>query len=1811
MTESGPDEQRLRRAAAAIQKLQAQVAALERRPHSAIAIVEAACRFPGSVEDLESFWRLLIAERDAIGPVPEDRWDAAALYDANPETPGKTYVTAGGFLADVNRFDAQHFGISRREAMSLDPQQRLLLELAWQALERSGVAPDSLADSRTGVFLGLASSDYGRRALSPWHLRAIDAYTGTGCAFSVGAGRISYRLGLRGPSLSLDTACSSALVALHLACQSLRSGECDMALVGAVNLILSPEMTVYFSRLHALSPDGRCKSFDATADGYGRGEGGALVVLKRLDDAVADRDPILAVIRSSAVNQDGRSNGLTAPSARAQEEVIREALARAGAAPSEVGYVEAHGTGTPLGDPIELYALAAAYGVGRPPNRPLLVGSVKTNLGHLETAAGLAGLLKAALALRHREIPASLHFHTPHPDVPWQRMPLAVAAGRTPWPTSDGPRLAGVSSFGFSGTNAHVILEEPPARAAPAATPALQVLPLSARGPDSVRRAARRWARHLLDHPELDTAAVAHTARVGRCHFEHRLTVVADSTAGLAAGLQNAAESTHTQAPRNGRSPRVAFLFSGQGARLHAVGRELYATQPLFRQVLDRCDEILGTRGDQTLLSVLYPRQAEDSPPLERASWSQPALVAIEIALASLWRHWGIEPVAVLGHSLGEYAAAWAAGVLRLEEVLELVAARAAELERLPGDGAMVDVRGDASTIAGLLEPWGDRVVVACHNAPGRLVLSGLRPALCEVVAALEERGFRSSELHVGHAFHSPQVDPALDAIERLAGAFAPRPPRLPFVSSRTGHELAPGECDARHWRRHTREAVRFDAALETLEAREIDALIEIGPEPGLLVFAATALQRRGRLWLPSLRPGRSDHQVLFDGLARLYERGAAVDWQAFDSQAKRIRLALPTYPFQRSRHWLEETGPPSETTPPGHPLIGTPVPLATRPGTRVWHTRLTLEGVPFLRDHRIQGSVVVPGAACAEMMLAGASDALRDAPWALDGLRWLAPVVLTEDTPTSLQMVLTHAPGDAAGGASVRLLASRRAQELDDAEPWRLRAEARIEPCTSPPGSQIDLERIRQRCGPATGRREFYSALDAIGLQLGASFRGLGDEVFQGHDEALARVRLPHAAAGTAGYRVHPALLDSCFQVLAQVVPENQDGPWVPSALRRFRLHRDTPREVWCHARLSATDAHAAAWIEGDLDLADDSGQILAELRGLRLQCLDGVRPPAPDGDFLVRDWQALDALRSDDVSASGRWLLVADSGSVGERLRGALEARGGRVHRLSCSDFDAAALDDELERAFPPDARCRGVVFLAGLDAAAADGADSSHLLAAALRLLQALARSPRRHVLRLWMVTRGAQAPGGGPAGLAQAPLWGLARVVAAEHPEWRCTIIDLEPSSVPGAAPRLADEILLGNEEEVVLDAGARHGARLARRPPDRSAERELQLEPASLYVITGGLGRLGLAVADWLVRRGARKLLLVSRRRPEGAPQAALEGLESRGAEVAVAAADVADREAMARVLDEHRQRTGPLRGVVHAAGVADGALLASRSVESLDTVLAPKIAGAWNLHQLTRSEELQFFVLCSSAAVLLGPPGQGAYAAGNAFLGALARYRRELRLPTLSVDWGPLEGGGMAAGSALAELGRNRGLSSLGVDQALAALEILLAAEVAEFGVVALDIRRWLEAHPHAAGSSRLERLVAATEPAPAPSVTAERQRLLAAPAGERRHLVDRILRARAGAILQIDPADVAPDAALVDIGFDSLMGLELRDSLETSLGLRLPATLLWSYPTLEDLARHLAQTLDSASTSEPTAPPELLSTDELLSQLRQELEES
>ncbi|HXA48675.1 MAG TPA: beta-ketoacyl synthase N-terminal-like domain-containing protein, partial [Candidatus Acidoferrum sp.] len=1361
----------VKRALIALKKMQARIDVLEHSRTEPIAIVGLGCRLPGGATDPAAFWNLLSEGHDGVCEVPRDRWDAEALYDPDPDAPGFMSSRQGCFLENVDQFDPHFFGIAPREALAIDPQQRLLLEVAWEALEDAGQSPVKLAGTRAGVFIGVCTDEYSDLA-KDGDLSRIDTYYVTGNARNLVAGRLSYFLGLQGPSIALDTACSSSLVGVHLACQQLRLGECNLAIAGGVNLMLSPEGTIGLSRARMMAPDGKCKTFDAAADGYGRGEGCGVVILKRLSDAVAAGDRVLAVVLGSAVNHDGRSSGLTVPNGLAQEALIRDALKSASAAPADVDYVEAHGTGTSLGDPIEILALASALGEGRTAENKLVVGSVKTNIGHLEGAAGVAGLIKVVLSLGHREIPRHLNFTKANPEIPLHTLPIAIPTSAMPWPSREGHRrTAGVSSFGFSGTNAHVILAEAPAEALRGAGTAANVLCLSAKNDAALRELAQRYEAVLAD-PSTPVEAVCFTANTGRSHFAHRLAV----TGEIAAELREKVSKWRTSGEaRAARRDKIAFLFTGQGSQYAGMGKALYEGNRVFREALDSCDAVLEKYLGCPIGKLLY----EGGEGLDQTARTQPALFALEWAVCEMWRSWGVRPDYVMGHSVGEYVAACVAGILPLHDGLRLIAERGRLMQSLPAGGAMAAVLAAEERVLRAIARIGAAVSIAAVNGPENVVISGPRDAVGSVARELEKEGAAVQPLRVSHAFHSALMDPILAEFRGIAVSVPFGAAQVPLVRNLDGTVCNGDTLDAGYWTQHLRKPVRFRDGIQRLRSMGCEVFLEVGPDPVLSGMGRRCCAAGEGLWLASLRRGRDDSRQVTESVGELYARGIDIDWDRF-YDGKGRKTSLPTYPFQRQRCWVKTGASKSAAESPdgaAHPLLGRRMPS---PMAQVqFQSRLAADAPALLGEHRLYEKVVVPGAVEVSMALDAALATSGSA--ALRELTFIEPIILPESGSRTVQMILNPEPD---GSFTYKVYSCRTGSELE-AAPWSVHAAGTIAPREAAPlepeSRDFDIAGIQARCTEPVTKEDFYAHAQRLGFDFGPRFRWI-ERVWRKDDEALAEFRFPEEGDDFESYRLNPGLIDSIFTVIGgpRIFADEavrQGNAFVPLGIDRVHFYRKPWGRLWCHASLRADDAMTGEVFTGTIRVIHESGEPIVDILGIHLRrakrdsLLRALRSHLKESLYDLA-WEPAGA--APEWNATGKWLVFADRGGTGGAIAESMRQRGLTVRVIEHGEeIDSQMLSD-----------ATGALYLWGFD---------DETCASALRLVQSLEHAPQG--FRLWMATRGAQAvfANDPPTSVSQAPLWGLGRVAAQEYSHRWGGLIDLDPARPAGEAAMVVEQI----------------------------------------------------------------------------------------------------------------------------------------------------------------------------------------------------------------------------------------------------------------------------------------------------------------------------------------------------------------------------------------------------------------------------------
>jgi acyl transferase domain-containing protein/acyl carrier protein/ribosomal protein S18 acetylase RimI-like enzyme/ubiquinone/menaquinone biosynthesis C-methylase UbiE len=1883
-----------------------------------IAVVGIAGRFPGGT-NIEDYWNVLAEGRDAVTEVPRERWDVEAYFSTDPAARGKIVSRHGGFLQRVDEFDPAFFNIAPRVAQSMDPQQRLLLEIHWEALENAGINPQLLRESACGIFVGLSARDYELLQVEAGGSDDLDIYHATGNSAAIAAGRVAYFLGTRGPALTLDTACSSSLVAVHQAIRSLRSGECNLAIASGVNLLLSPRSSIAFSQAGMLSTRGRCSTFDAGADGYVRAEGCGAVVLKRLEDAERDGDIVLAVLRGSAVNQDGASNGLTAPSLPAQQALLRSALADASLQPADIHYVEAHGTGTSLGDPIEFDALLDVFGGDPKRVEPLWIGSVKTNIGHAEAAAGIAGLIKVVLSLQREWLPAHLHFEQPNPHLDLDRLPAKIPVQGRPWRRGRQPLRAGVSSFGFSGTNAHVVVEQAPAREpARSAAPerSRHVLALSARSPSALAALAASFAEWLPAQTDTALAGICHAANAGRAHHDHRIAVTGTAAEEIVRLLREAASRALKMERVDGR-PKVAFLFTGQGSQYPDMARELAHQEPAFRQALKHCCDLLRGELPRPLEDLIYPARGQ-TPLLNDTAITQPALFAIEYSLARMLQAWGVDPAAVMGHSVGEYVAACIAGVFTLEDALKLIAARGRLMGALPEDGAMLAVLCPRDALTRILTDFAE-LGVAAFNGPENIVVSGPRRAVDQLAQKLGTAGVRALPLQVSHAFHSPLMEPMIPAFRQIAEGVRFSAPRIEFISNLTGSPAREEITTADYWCRHIREPVRFEEGIHALERSGVQVMLEIGPHPVLTAMGQACVPHAAIQWLHTLSRGDSDWRGIVSGVAALYERGAPVDWRRFDAARTRDAIALPPYPWQRKSYWFAPANKSRVAAAPSSqqadapddwfyetswvecprddearvevaPYLASPVELRETTGSRIAglaatmlpaHEASTLEELENLAarhagnalrdlgfDFAIGGQFetvalreslgVLPrhSRLFGRLLEILAEDGILrriDDQWKITSVPRLDPApgmipdpMVQRSDPGPEYVLLARCgpqlagvlrgevepltllfPGDGTLGVETIYRGTCTARFHNQLTAELVAAAAR----QAPRGSTLRVLEIGGGTGSTTefvlgqlaNMRRSYMFTD-----VGRHFVNTARARFAADSSvqcAVLDIEKPPAEQGFAHGSADIVLAVNVLHATSDLRTTLQHARQLLAPGGLLVLQETTAQRRWLDLIFGLTEGW---WRFGDAELRPFHALLSPDQWTAVLSDSGFVAPTAVAGEysqgrlheqvtFVARAGQATAPLANAQPAAfpaTGRWLIFADESGLGERVAAVLEKNGGScVMARPGGQFDLSAPHHALLRPdFAEDYHAllghrtwRGILHCWSLDAVVGSNdvladLDRAERLGCRSMLLtaKALLAQPPADSARLWVVTRGAQAawPEIDVSGIGQAPVWGLGRTFAIEHPERWGGLIDVDPAAeLDILAPRVCREMCWPDaDDQLALGEAIRLSPRLmASRPP---AAAQISIRSDALYLITGGLGGLGPGIARWLVERGARHLCICSQRAlpergswPDIGPEhdayeriRAIQNLECLGAEIHIAIADVADKPQMQAMFGQILAKGPRLAGIIHAAARIDFCAFNAVTPDALHSALRPKVTGSWLLHELSLELPLDFFVLFSSAATLLGARDLGHYAAANQFLDFLAHTRRGMGMSALSINWG--------AWDSIRSLGQRRdgmarfGLNAMEGTRALSAMSRLVRSGVAQRMIADIDwvvMKAVYETRGRFRFFDRIQPRIAVAAGAMAPheadSEVSWHEQVSHCAGQDGGEQLATLIAREVRAVLGLDAAEpIDFDRGLFEMGLDSLMSVQLKGRLERAVGLALPATLTFTYPTVHALGGYL-----------------------------------
>jgi acyl transferase domain-containing protein/surfactin synthase thioesterase subunit/acyl carrier protein len=1773
-----------------------------------VAIIGLSCRFPGAATAQE-FWNNLCDGVESITFFSDQELVAAGVDPSLIANP--SYVKAAPLLHDIEMFDASFFGYSPKDAALLDPQQRLFLEVCWEAFENAGYDPAGYP-GKVGVLStggGIVSSyllaklhhaDLPGQTASTSHINNDKDFLST---------RVAFKMNLRGPSFTIQSACSSSLVAVHQGCQNLRFNECDMMLAGG-SVVRVPQVQGYLAEKRNLySLDGHCRPFDSAGQGTIFGSGVGVVLLKPLERAISDRDHIYAVIKGTAANNDGSAKiSYTAPSLGQQSQAVIDALKLAGVNPDSLGYVECHSTGTTVGDPLEIEALTTAFRRETKRKQYCVVGSVKANIGHPEQAASIAGLIKTALVLHHKRIPPIINYETPNPRIDFASSPFYVNTKLQDFPPSDTPRRAGLNSLGIGGTNCFAVLEEAPPIAATDGQSSDNfpcLVTLSAKTADALIARVKQLLNWLDGNLDAAIADLCYTTNVSRSQFAFRFAAPARSVGQLktqlTTWLQTVSEDS-SRLQRTGKAP-IAFMFSGQGSQNAGMAAELYRAHSVFRDAMNRCRALVAHHLERDLLEVIFAAESDDAL-VNRTDYTQPALFAVEYALAELLRSWGIVPDAVIGHSLGEITAACVAEVMTLDDAIRLVTARGTLMHRLPSGGTMAALFAEESVVRSLIAKIAPEITVAALNGPLNTVVSGERDALRMLSQEMERQNIGYRELRVSNAFHSPRTEPILNDIENLAGQIKYNAPRIPLISNLTG-ELMSAAPDKSYWRRHLREAVRFGDGMLGLAKLECRTFLEIGAHPVLLSIARTCLGAKGKsaTWIATLNRQKSDAESTTEMLVALYLAGHNVNWTAVYADASWRRIALPTYPFQRKRYWIEDDKVPAQQAwiaPERHPFAGTRINSTTKDVR--YEARYGVQHTEYLSDHRAAGTIVLPTTAELEAATIVGRMHFGTPRVSFDDAMHHEAMSFTDEEDRLVRLLLTPLQPDR---ARFSLLSADSA----NAEVWHTHMTGTLRRSEAPAASDFSLKQVRARCQQTWSASDLYDALEQRGLEYGPSFRGIR-ELALGAGEALTKVRLPEGLANPQ-YALHPAFLDACLHVYPFVLDgaersaSDRRNLYLPISLAGFRCYQDGIEEAWVHTKRRNVAKKDTQLF--DIRVYDTAERLVAELEGLavRLLPLDKVVPTraATHEVFYRVAWRGSARSAVDQKHrAPASWLIFADAKGVGATLARRLEAADHHCHLVSRGKAFAqeSARNWSVNEQQPHGFRtlleqfaasetlpCEGVVYLWGLDGPTVEGLTltsltngSEIMCRGALAILHALAetRSTNPTGRRLWFVTANTQKTEGQSQHVdpVQAPLWGLGRTIAIEYPAIWGGLIDLQMKE--GRTPDidlLVMELLLpsGETQIAISIDGQRNVPRLVKQSlAELPAQLPLVRQDAT-YLVTGGLGMLGRCMAKWLISKGAKHLVLTGRNASWDAAKELFSAAEINAAEIHIVAADISRDEDVSRLMQTIIKELPALKGVVHSAGVLDDGILAQLDWDRFSHVFESKVYGSWLLHEHTKSLKLDFFILKSSLLSLLGSAGQGNYAASNTFLDCLAAHRRAIGLPATAINWSAWSGGGLAtfSGSRGEAMWSFLGLQFVSPTFAMQAFDELMRRDVDQIAVAVADwptyadkvgrppfLAELLKTHKISRASKFASGNVALDAPRRAASFQA-RQQLLSK--------LQQHVMAKLGFAEVIDP-----DQPLNEIGLDSLMSVSLSNSLEGEFGIPVPIAELISGPTINQL---------------------------------------
>ncbi|KIL51085.1 type I polyketide synthase [Jeotgalibacillus campisalis] len=1774
-----------------------------------IAVIGMGCRFPGGASNPEKYWEMLLAGKDAITEIPKDRWNIEKYYDQETSKLGKTRTKWGGFLEDIDQFDANFFGISPREASLLDPQQRLSLEVTHQALEDAGLVKDEIKGSDIGVFMGAFTLDWKLLQFSESNRNNVDSHSATGSMMTLISNRISYHYDFKGPSMSIDTACSSSLVAVHLACQSIWQKESSMAIAGGVNVMIKPEYFIAESKAGMLSPTGRSKTYDNSANGYVRGEGAGAIVLKPLSQAIADNDYIHSVIRATGCNQDGHTSSITIPNGKAQEQLMNTIYKKVDIPTSEVQYVEAHGTGTPVGDPIEANAIGNVFSQGRRENQYCYIGSVKTNIGHLEAAAGIAGLIKAIQSVKNGIIPQHLHLKEHNPDISFDKYNLKVPTEKTAWPKISGLRRAAVNSFGFGGTNAHAVIEQYD-------TPSLKIpndienisinqqailLPLSAKNENALKEFAGSLITEINESPDHNQLPrLAYSLARRRDHYLSRSAFVFRNKEELIEKLEELRNGNSSNLPTIGSDLPIVFVFTGMGPQWWGMGQELYNNDSVFKKTLDEIDEIFQMKSGWSILEQML--KSEEDSKMVRTDIAQPANFLLQIGLLELWKSKGVFPSAIIGHSAGEAASAFASGVLSLEDAVEVIYTRSRLQQLTSGEGKMMAVGLSEEKVISYIENHAQSISIAAINSPNSVTLVGEENSLNLLQEELTVAGEFTKFLEVQVPYHSHFMNKIKAELLESLKNLKINKPIIPIYSTVTGKKYQEDDFNQLYWWRNVREPVRFAEGCFELLNEGYNAFLEIGPHPVLQNSIKECMNSYGAegFTLSSLRRKSPEMNEIDATLANLYIQGGKIAFnQLFDNKKF---AKFPMYPWQKERHWIEtELAKIDRLGIKSHPLLGRKLnsPLD------VWENEFNLNGLPFIEDHKISGTVVFPGAGYVDMALSAVKELFGgESNVSVREIKFKKALFLNRHQ--NIQMRLEYKRENGEFRIFSRLI------QKDESNQWEEHSSGFALPSSKSNNEKFQLDSIRKSMEETVSKEKCYQHFGNLGLEYGPTFQGI-EQLWRKSNAAMAKVKVKTEFIDQlSNYTTHPAILDLCFQVMAAALPFDENPKvYMPTEVGDGCVFNKLSTEMWIYSTVKESKD---SYLLGDIYLIDEQGEILVQIKDCMAVSLSNEKERFNKQQELFNVvWEEKENVKSIAETSKETYLILADSQGFAHKLASVLK-NNGHIVKLAGHTCATSEVDYEIDPQNGNDyynillqSGCTRVIHAWSLDIPSVEDLTVDGLLRSeeigvnsALLLLQAMdkERIGPFGENSLWFITRGGQklSQYEDSIEIGQSSLWGMAKVIG--HQEYYHLfggIIDL-PLKDNGEEELVYNELTFNDkEDQVAIRDGKRYVARLALSEIEKEPNKmyPLTFKADATYLITGGLGALGIETAKWMIRNGARRFIVMGRSQlPHRKTWATMETdhyyylkvqsilkLEQLGANIHIAAVDITNQTELTEYLNNYEQEGWPeIRGIIHSAGVATPQLMNKMTVEQFNQVLRPKVLGSWNLHHYFEDRHLEFFVLYSSVASLVVSPGQSNYSAGNAFLDALSQYRQAQGKHSLSVNWGPWGDIGMSTQLDLNKFFVERGLYPMSTYEGLNALQIALSHNDPQLAVIGADWNRINEYnYPVGFQPNFLDSVSSNGEETDSKSETSSLSVL--EKLKEYTNDEDRIDTLRlyliewASAILRIEASKLNQTEPLTNWGLDSMVAIELKNLIERECHVSIPVVDLLKGTNIHDLS--------------------------------------